>query len=264
MTTIGVLDSGVGGLSVLREIHRRMPTANTIYFGDQGHVPYGTRPDVEIRQFVTDISRFLLEQGVDGIVVACNAASAAGLYYLREHFPDVPFVGMEPAVKPAVEQTKSGVIGVLTTQATANGHLYQKLLTRYGDQVRIITQIAPELVRIAEENSQHSEASQAIIHDYLAPMLEQGVDKIALACTHFPFVLDRLQQIAGEKVTFIDPAPAVARQTQRIIPENNMHEQTTPVHRYFTSGNAQAFQKMLWQLIQVSAEVDSVPNLTLA
>jgi glutamate racemase len=241
---IGVLDSGVGGLSVLRAIHQQLPDVSTLYFGDQAHVPYGPRPAQEIRGFVEQISDFLLQEGAQIIVVACNAASAAGLYYLRERFPQVPIVGMEPAVKPAAEATRSGTIGVLTTQATADGILYRNLLERYSSNVRILTQVAPELVRIAEEGSQHTLQSRAIIAEYLAPLLQAGADQIALACTHFPFLQDVLAELAGEHVHLIDPGPAVARQVARVLPAG-LRDNPHPERRYYTSGDPLQFGRIL-------------------
>ncbi|MCC6802512.1 MAG: aspartate/glutamate racemase family protein, partial [Anaerolineae bacterium] len=143
---MGVLDSGVGGLSVLREIHRLLPGVPTFYFADQAHIPYGPRSADEIRGYVESIADFLIGQGAAVIVMACHSASAASLTDLRARNPHIPIVGMEPAVKPAAEATRSGVIGVLTTQATANGALYKRVVARFAANVRVITQVAPELV----------------------------------------------------------------------------------------------------------------------
>lgn len=242
---IGVLDSGVGGLSVLRAIHDRLPDVATLYFGDQAHVPYGPRPAQEIRVFVEQISAFLLEQDAQVIVVACHAASAAGLYTLRERFPQVPIVGMEPAVKPAVEATRSGTIGVLTTQATADGTLYRNLLERYSGSVQIVTQVAPELVRIAEEGSQHTPQSRAIIAAQLEPLLQAGADQIALACTHFPFLQAVIAELAGDGVRLIDPGPAVARQVERVLPAG-LRGNPQPERRYYTSGDPVLFGSILY------------------
>ncbi len=250
---IGVLDSGVGGLSVLREIRRLLPDHPTLYFADQFHLPYGSRDPVQISAFVEAIGRFLIQHGAAIIVIACNSASAGGLYHLREQYPHVPIVGMEPAVKPAAEATKSGIIGVLTTRATANGEPYRRLLERYAGNVRVITQIAPELVRIAEENSQHTPASREIIRQYIQPLLDAGVDQIALACTHFTFLADVIQEIAGPNVSIIDPGPAIARQAARIWPQNL--RPTSGGNIYYTSGSPERFRAMLRTLIGVNARV---------
>ncbi len=162
--SIGVLDSGVGGLSVLREIHRLLPEIPTLYYADQAHIPYGPRSADEIRGFVTAITRLLIDQGAGVIVIACHAASAASLHPLRQQYPHVPFVGMEPAVKPAAEATQSGVIGVLTTQATADGALYRRVLAQYAADVQVLTQVAPELVTMVEQGQQDDPPSDAVLH----------------------------------------------------------------------------------------------------
>jgi glutamate racemase len=251
---IGVLDSGIGGLSVLREIHRFLPHHPTLYLADQVHLPYGPRPVEEIRAFCEAITQFLLEQGAVVIVIACNTASAASLLYLREKCPDVPFVGMEPAVKPAVERSRSGVVGVLSTRTTAEGALYQRVLQRYASGVRVITQVAPELVRIAEEQNQHMPESRAIIAQYVLPLVEAGADEIVLACTHFPFLADAIQEIAGAGVRLIDPSPAVAQQVARVWPPHLM-VQAAP-HQYFTSGAVEGLQTSLRSLIEIDALVN--------
>jgi glutamate racemase len=249
-----VLDSGVGGLSVLREIHHLLPNTPTIYVADQAHLPYGPRPAHEVRGFVESIARFLIAEGAALIVVACNAASAASLLYLRDQFPEMPFVGMEPAVKPAAERTRSGVVGVLTTRTTAQGSLYRSVLERFAREVRVITQVAPELVRIAEEHSSHTAESQHIIRGYLQPMLSEGVDEIVLACTHFPFLADVIQEIAGAGVHLIDPAPAVARQTARLWSGNTVQR----THRYYTTGDPARFEYMLHALLSEEARVTAL------
>lgn len=256
---VGVLDSGVGGLSVLREIHRLMPQYPTIYYADQYHLPYGVRSAAEIRGFVRSITQFLLAEGASVIVVACNSASAASLHEVRAEFPNIPIVGMEPAVKPAVKATKSGVIGVLTTQATANGPLYKRVLERYARDVRVITQITPELVHIAEHNSANSPESREILRHYVQPMLDAGVDQIALACTHFPFLMDAIQEEVGPDVQLIDPGPAVARQAARVWPKHiaPAHDE----HRYFTSGDPDNLQAKLHTLVGIDAPVTGVPQL---
>lgn len=253
---IGVLDSGVGGLSVLREIHRLLPNTPTLYFADQGHLPYGERSDAEILTFVDSITQFMLERGARLIVIACNAASAASLYAIRERYPALPFVGMEPAVKPAAEATRTGVIGVLTTRATANGQLYKAVVERYAKDTRVITQIAPELVYIAEQGSQHTPEGRAAITRAVAPIMDAGADQIALACTHFPFLSEAIQQIVGQGVSLIDPGPAVARQTARLIPTDFVP--SAQPHQYFTSGDPSRFQMMLKSLISVDAPVMGV------
>ncbi|MEZ4666437.1 MAG: glutamate racemase [Anaerolineae bacterium] len=253
---IGVFDSGIGGLSVLREIHRLLPQHPTVYVADQYHLPYGPRPTHEIRAYSEAITNFLIEQGCVVIVIACNTASAASLEYLRQRFPTVPFVGMEPALKPALAESRSGVVGVLSTRATAEGDLYKRLLQRYAEGRQVITQVAPELVRIAEEQSQHTRASRAIIADCLQPMLAAHADAIVLACTHFPFIADALQEVAGQGIKLIDPAPAVARQTARLWPTEA--QITISSNMYFTSGNPENLQDTLARLVEIHHHVHRI------
>jgi glutamate racemase len=249
---IGVFDSGIGGLSVLREIHRLLPAHPTVYVADQYHLPYGPRLVSEIQSFAEAITQFLIEQGCVVIVIACNTASAASLLYLRQKFPHIPFVGMEPALKPALADSQTGVVGVLSTRATAEGDLYKRLLERYADGKRVITQVAPELVRIAEEQSQHTPVSRAIITDYIRPLVDAGADAIVLACTHFPFLSDVIQDVAGQGVKLIDPAPAVARQAARVWPADAKIQSSSST--YFTTGDYVRFAEMLDTLISIDTD----------
>lgn len=243
--SIGVLDSGVGGLSVLREIHRLLPEVPTLYYADQAHIPYGPRSADEIRGFVTAITRFLIDQGAGVIVIACHAASAASLQPLRQQYPDVPFVGMEPAVKPAAEATRSGVIGVLTTQATADGALYRRVLARYAAHVKVLTQVAPELVTMVEQGRQDDPASDAVLHRLVDPLVAEGADQLVLACTHFPFLSEALRRVTD--LPLVDPSAAVARQVERVLPSSVRAARGE--HRYFTSGDSTAFPAMVERLI---------------
>jgi glutamate racemase len=213
---IGVFDSGVGGLSIVRELRRLMPGETLLYFADQAHVPYGPRPMDEIRAFSLSIARFLLDQGADLIVVACNTASAAALTSLRSAFPRVPFVGMEPAVKPAAASTRSGVVGVLATPATFQGELFASVVERFGGGVRLVNQTVPGLVEQIETGRLEAPETETMIRRALEPILAAGADTIVLACTHYPFVIPLIERLAGPGVTVIDPAPAIARQAARL------------------------------------------------
>jgi len=215
---IGVFDSGVGGLSILREMRRQMPAEPAIYFADQGHVPYGPRPLEQVRAFSEGITRFLLNHDADLIVVACNTASAAALKQLRQTFPDVRFVGMEPAVKPAAEVTRSGVVGVLATPATFQGELYASVVERFGQGVRLVNQTVPGLVEQIEAGHLETAETEALIRRALEPIMRAGADTIVLACTHYPFVIPLISRLAGPAVTVIDPSPAIARQAARLRP----------------------------------------------
>jgi glutamate racemase len=246
-TPIGVFDSGMGGLSVLRAIRRLLPTQPVIYIGDQFHVPYGQRTLEEVRGFSREVTNFLLAQGARLIVVACNTASAAALHVLRAEFPDVPFVGMEPAVKPAAEQTHTGVVGVLATYATFQGSLYASVVERFAHDVTLLQDPCLGLVPEIEKGNLDGRETRTILTKILNPMLEKGIDTIVLGCTHYPFVIPLIQDIVGSSVRVIDPAPAVARQTQRLLLEHGWlsENKENAVVKYFTTGDAQQMQKLL-------------------
>lgn len=214
---IGVFDSGVGGLTVLREIRRQLPEEPVVYIADQAHVPYGSRPLEEVRFFSESIARFLIDYGCKLVVVACNTASAAALHHLRGTFPQIPFVGMEPAVKPAAETTQTGIVGVLATPATFQGTLYASLIERFASNVQIYQDTCPGLVGQIEAGNLDSDETRQILENAILPMLTHGVDRIVLGCTHYPFVIPLIEEIAGPQVQVIDPAPAVARQVKRVL-----------------------------------------------
>ena len=214
---VGVFDSGVGGLSVLRAIRRELPGVGSLYVADQAHVPYGPRPLAEVRAFSEAIARYLLSRGARLVVVACNAASAGALLHLREVFPETPFVGMEPAVKPAAESTRTGKVGVLATPATFQGDLFASVVERFAAGVEVFTHTCPGLVAEIEAGNLDGLEPRAILEGALRPMLALGIDTVVLGCTHYPFVIPLIERIVGPGVRVIDPAPAVARQVGRVL-----------------------------------------------
>lgn len=250
---IGILDSGVGGLCVWRAIMDRVPEAHTIYVADQANLPYGLRSLQEVQQFAEGVTRFLLAQGARIVVVACNTASAAALYQLRERFPDVPFVGMEPALKPAAERTRSGVVGVIATQATFQGELFANLMERYTNGAQVLTQACSGLVKAVESGALQTTETEALVRKYIGPMIEAGADQLVLGCTHYPFLRPLIERIAGDGVTVIDPAPAVARQTERVLAQ--LDPLARPVrdrpaqHEFYTSGDVETFSNALRSLL---------------
>ena len=257
---IGVFDSGVGGLSVLREIRLQMPNESVLYFADQGHVPYGPRGLDEVRMFSEQITGFLLGLGAKLIVVACNAASAAALQHVRETFPATSFVGMEPAVKPAVESTQSGVVGVLATPATFQGALYASVVERFASGVTILQDTCPGLVGQIETGALDSTATREILVKALRPMLEQGIDTVVLGCTHYPFVIPLIKQIVGPEVRVIDPAPAVARQVARLLDKAGLRNpaQRSGSLQFYTSGEAARLAVHLPILLGEGGEVHQI------
>ena len=258
--SIGIFDSGVGGLSVLRAIRALMPSESLLYFADQGHVPYGSRTMAQIRDFSEAITRFLLASNAKLIVVACNTASAAALKYLRQTFPDVGFVGMEPAVKPAAERTQSGRVGVLATPATFQGELYASVVERFANGVELLQHTCPGLVRQIEQGDLDGSETRDILENALRPMLDAGIDTVVLGCTHYPFVIPLIQQIVGESVRVIDPAPAVARQAYRLLEATGTRrrKEDRGEIRFYTSGNTSSFQSLLPRLLEESGQVRGI------
>ena len=214
---VGIFDSGVGGLSVLRAARGLLSCHPIIYLADQAHVPYGAHSKQEVREFSEGITRFLLDKGARIIVVACNSASAAALFHLRETFPQVPFVGMEPAVKPAAAGTHTGVIGVLATPVTFQSELYASVVMRFAQDVKVLQDTCPGLVQQIESGKLKAAETREILERALHPMMKLGVDTVVMGCTHYPFVIPLIQEIVGSSVQVIDPAPAVARQTGRLL-----------------------------------------------
>jgi len=257
---IGIFDSGVGGLSVLRAIRAQMPEESVLYFGDQGHIPYGPRPMEQIRDFSEAITNFLIERNAKLIVVACNTASAAALKYLREKFPNVQFVGMEPAVKPAAETTQTGKVGVLATPATFQGALYASVVERFANGVELFQNTCNGLVQQIEQGDLHGSETRKILEDALSPMLEKNIDTVVLGCTHYPFVIPLIQEIVGENVRVIDPAPAVAKQVKRLLEAGGVRNDSSERGdvRFYTSGDPDVLKSLLPVLLDDSGEVKRV------
>jgi glutamate racemase len=211
---IGVFDSGIGGLGVLREMMPLFAGVHIRFVADRANAPYGTRSLSEVQQLTHDHASRLIEDGSDLVVIACNTASAAALDSLRIDFPSIPFVGMEPAVKPAAAATRTGVIGVLATGATFQGRLFSSLIDEYGSNLRVLTRAAPEWVELVESGRTSGSEVDRAVEMHLEPLIEEGADTLVLGCTHFPFLTDPIRKAAGEGITIIDPAGAVARQAK--------------------------------------------------
>lgn len=226
-SAIGVFDSGVGGLSVLPHLRAQLPHENLLYFADQAHVPYGTRTAVEICTFTEQICALLIEQNCRLIVIACNTATAAALAHLRQTFPNIPIVGMEPAVKPAVHNTRTGKIGVLATVRTFASDRYADLVARFAQGITVLEDPCRGLVPLIEAGLVDDPQTEALLTEVLNPMLAQSVDTVVLGCTHYPFVLPLITRLVGKDVAIIDPAPAVARQAQRLLEQNGLATPST-------------------------------------
>ncbi|HEX3015670.1 MAG TPA: glutamate racemase [Desulfobacteria bacterium] len=233
---IGVFDSGVGGLSVLKEIRGLLPAEDVIYFADSAYCPYGGRLPEVIQGRALAIGRFLVEKGAKLIVVASNTTSASGLDALRDCL-SIPIVGVEPAVKPAAAQCKQGKVGVLATVVTLASERFSSLLDRFCDDVEVITQPCPGLVEVVEAG-QFDEA-KPLLTKYLQPLLDQGCETIVLGCTHYPLLYQQIREMAGPNIKIIDSGKAVARQVQRVLNENQLEtpENQAGSELFFTSGD---------------------------
>jgi glutamate racemase len=243
---------------VLRALWQELPGVSYLYLADQAHVPYGPRSLEQVRAFSQAITRYLLAQGAQMIVVACNTASAAALHDLRAAFPEIPFVGMEPAVKPAAEQTRSGAVGVLATPATFQGALYASVVERFANGVQLHQHTCPGLVAQIEAGNIETGATRKILEDALRPMLAAGIDTVVLGCTHYPFVIPLIEQIAGPDVRVIDPAPAVARQARRLLQAGGLGEPGAAGTRFLTTGEPQALARAIDALLGAQAAVEKI------
>lgn len=212
---IGIYDSGLGGLSVLREVRLAMPTADLVYVADQARAPYGDRPLPEVLSFAKEIAALLWDRGATTTVLASNTISNAALHELRAEYPDRVFVGLEPAVKPAVALTTTGTIAVLATTATINGPLLGSMVRMHAEGVEVIGVSLPGLVEMVEDGLAASPEADALLRTRLAPALERRADVFVLACTHYPFAREALGRVIGD-ATIVDPAEAVARQIARV------------------------------------------------
>jgi glutamate racemase len=246
---IGLFDSGLGGLSMWRAVISRLPEETTRYVADRAYCPYGPRPAEEIINRARMITRFLIHLDCKLIIVACNTASAAALHILRTEF-DLPFVGMEPAIKPAAQATRTGHIGLLATTGTLQGRLFQNTVQRHANGTQIHIQIGEGLVEQVENGQLDTPATARLLHHYLDPMLAAGVDQIVLGCTHYPLLIPLIEQIVAGRAEVIDPAQAVARQVERVLastgqlhaPASQVEDEFEVRHRFYTSGHPHTFR----------------------
>ncbi|OUQ52789.1 glutamate racemase [Alistipes sp. An116] len=221
---IGVYDSGLGGLTVWREIRRLLPAESLVYLGDGKNCPYGSRPGEEIRALADEaVGRLVHDEGCKLVVVACNTATAAAIDSLRAKYAGVPIVGMEPAVKPACLATRSRVVGVLATERSLDGELFRHTAARYGEGIEMLTVPGRGFVELVESDRESTPEAETCVRAAVEPMLERGADQIVLGCTHYPFLLPVLKRVvAGRGVTIVDPSPAVARRVEQLLDENGL------------------------------------------
>ena len=253
---IGLFDSGVGGLSIWRQVVHALPSESLLYVADQANVPYGHRSADEIQANSLGIADYLVAQGCKAIVVACNTASAVALEPLRQRFPQLPILGLEPAVKPAVLLTRSGVVGVMATPATFQGQLYRATVGRYATAVQVVEQVCVGLAELVEQGDLEGPDCDARLMGYLQPMLDAGADTIVLGCTHYPFVIESIRRLVGPAMAVLDPAPAVARHLADVLGQAGLLA-TDPAGalapRFGTTADPLAFNRALSRLVGVSS-----------
>lgn len=213
---IGIFDSGFGGLTLWRAVRDLLPHESLIYLGDGANCPYGTKPRAEVESLSVAAVERLLGEGCKMIVVACNTATAAAIDHLRESYPRIDIVGLEPAVKPACLATRSGVVGVLATQRSLEGDLFHRTASKYSDRVKIIEAFGRGFVELVEADMESSAEAERQVREVVEPMVVAGADQIVLGCTHYPFLMDVLRRVAPES-EIIDPSPAVARRVQELL-----------------------------------------------
>jgi glutamate racemase len=260
LAPIGVFDSGVGGLSVLRHLRTALPAEDFLYVADSGHAPYGALSREFIRGRSLAIGEFLHERGAKALVVACNTATAAAVDALRNTLA-IPVIAMEPGIKPAVAATRSKVIGVLATAGTLESARFFSLVNRYAGDCEIITQPCAGLVECVEANELNSPKTFALLKQYLEPLLAQGADTIVLGCTHYPFLRDALVELLGNDIAIIDTGPAVARELKRRLAEFDLlREAGAGVATFWSSGDERSYV-VIRRLWHVDARVEALPAL---
>ena len=258
---VGIFDSGVGGLSVMREIRRMLPAERLLYIADSAHVPYGNKSAEFIQQRSHLLTDFLLQQGCKAIVIACNTATVAAAATLRTAHPALPIIGMEPAVKPAVAATRCGAVGVLATVGTLQSAQFAGLLDKFATNVRVVTQPAPGLVECVEAGDLQSPNTRALVAQFVQPLVDAGVDVIVLGCTHYPFLRELIQEIAGPGITLIDTGAAVARQLAKRLSAANLLKEGDAGHEaFYTTGPLTAAQRTLAVLWPGSHVVSALPE----
>lgn len=234
---IGIFDSGVGGLSVLKEVRKLLPFESITYFADSGNCPYGSKTQEDILFLARKHIEFLLEQNCKLIVIACNTITAVAIDHFRSDYR-VPFIGMEPALKPAALQTRTKKIGILATENTFNGKLFKQTFEKHANGLDVFIQPGYGLVELVEKGEQNSENARQLLEQYLFPMMEKGADTLVLGCTHYPFLKDMIKQVTRNRLVIIDPSDAVAAQTRRILMECDLMSENsqTPLLSFFTTG----------------------------
>jgi glutamate racemase len=260
---IGVFDSGVGGVSVLKEIHKQLPNEQLIYIADSAYAPYGDKDASTILQRCRRITQFLLQQDIKALVIACNTATAVAAESLRAEFQHIDIIGLEPAIKPAVKLTQTGTIGILATDQTIKSARLARLINDYAHNVTVEKQACPGLVEQVEAGLFESKQTRKLLKYYLQPMLEKGIDTLVLGCTHYPFLLSLIKQVTQGSVKILETSVPVTQQLQRVLLKNTLLCQKSQGHiQFFSScGKSKKHQKSMRMLCQKKIIIKTLPAL---
>ena len=243
---IGIFDSGIGGTSIWKEVVKLVPNENTIYLADSKNAPYGQKSSEEIIALSVKNTEHLISKGCKLIIVACNTATTNAIDYLRENYT-VPFIGIEPAIKPAALLSKTGAIGILATKGTLTSKLFEKTTKEYTKNITTIEQDGEGLVPLIEEGKLNSQELNDLLSTYLKPMLNFNIDHLVLGCTHYPYLIPQIKKIMGENITIIDSGEAVAKQTKAILQKHNLISTSTAIghHQFYTNAETKVLKAIL-------------------
>ncbi|MCF6348591.1 MAG: glutamate racemase [Flavobacteriaceae bacterium] len=243
---IGIFDSGIGGISIWKEIITLLPNENTIYLADSKNAPYGQKSKEEIIEFSVKNTELLLERNCKLIVIACNTATTNTIKYLRANY-NIPFIGIEPAIKPAALQTKTNAIGILATKGTLSSELFNSTSQKFSEGINIIEQIGEGLVPLIESGNIDSVEMDNLLRKYLNPMLEKNIDYLVLGCSHYPFLIPKIRKIVGNKITIIDSGEAVAKQTLSILKQQHklLNNNIKPHHKLYSNSGITTIQQIV-------------------
>lgn len=243
---IGVLDSGLGGLTVWRELYSRLSNESLFYFGDGENCPYGDKSQEQVLNYVIDAVDRLVANDIKMLVVACNAATACCIEYLREHY-SIPIIGIEPAVKPAILNSKSGVVGILATSATLKSDLFHNTSSRYGGNTKILSAVGCGFVELVENNMENTTEAIEQIESIIKPMIDSGVDHIVLGCTHYPFLTNSIKSVIGDRdISLVNPASAIVNRVEQLLELHNLFasKNNRPEYQFFTASDDEYLVKL--------------------
>ena len=256
---IGVFDSGVGGLSVWKELVNSLPNESVIYYADSANCPYGSRNAETIISLASKVVDFLIEMNCKIIIVACNTATAAAIDFFRSKY-SLPFIGMEPAVKPAALDSKTKSIAVLATEGTFNGKLYIDTSKKYAKDVELNIKVGDKLVDIVEKGLINDPTTEHHLAALVKPLIDKNIDYLVLGCTHYPFLIGKLEKVLPKNVKIIDPAPAVIKQTKKILKQFNLlsNKGIKPFYKFYCSGNTKVLKNILSEITDLDYSIDEV------